>query len=72
MRRSRVPKYISLKVSEDLYDLIARDADDEDMPMNEFVVHVLAAHFKRDDLDYVPRMRRGRPRKNGKEFAKAR
>ncbi len=66
--------YISLKVSEDLYDLIAQAADKlppdlaklvpgkPGVPMNEFVVLVLADYFGRHDLCYVPRLPQGRHR----------
>lgn len=62
-RESQVPKYISLKVCEELYEIIAREADREHVPMIDIVVRTLAHHFKHPELGYVPRQRLGRPRK---------
>lgn len=58
-----VPNYVSLKVCDEMYTLIAREADKRGVPMIEVVVSVLANHFKRPDLNFVPRQRMGRPRK---------
>ncbi len=54
---------IDVKVSPDLYALIAAEADRRGVSLGELLVQFAAAHFNRPDLDYVPRKRLGRPRK---------
>jgi hypothetical protein len=61
---TEMPSYVSLKLSSELYDLVAAKADELDVAMIDVVVRVLAEHFKRPDLAYVPRKRAGRPRKD--------
>lgn len=59
----KVPNYISLKVCEELYILIAEEADRNDEAMIDVVVRTLAEKFGRPDLGKVPRKTRtGRPR----------
>lgn len=49
------PKYISLKLSEALYDLVAEHAGAIGLPMNEAIVRIVAEKFGRPELGYVPR-----------------
>ena len=57
-----MPNYISLKVCEELYELIAEEADDNGTAMIDVVVKAIAEHFGRPDLGYVPRKPQGRKR----------
>jgi hypothetical protein len=57
-----MPNYVSLKVCDELYELIAKEADKNGIPMIDVVVLALAKHFKRPELGYVPRKRQGRKR----------
>ena len=61
--RQKVPNYISLKVGDEMKRLIAKAADERDVPMNEAIVQILAEHFGREDLAFVPRKSFGRPRR---------
>ncbi len=61
--RSEVPKFISLKVCDELYDLVAKESDATGFPLIDVVVRRLAKSFKRPDLSFVPRKKIGRPRK---------
>ncbi len=54
---------IRAKCSQDLWDLLYREALERDMPLGELATIILARHFKRKDLEKVPRLRPGRPRK---------
>lgn len=62
LRKQQVPNYISIKVCEELYGLIARDADKNGVGLIDVVVRVVAEHFKRPDLGFVPRKPQGRKR----------
>ncbi len=57
---------MEVKMLPELRDLLGRVADAEDLPMNEYLVRLLARHLKRPDLATIPRKKLGRPRK---EFA---
>lgn len=61
-KRDTVPNYISLKVCDELFGLVARESDDRGVPMIDVVVAALAKHFKRPDLGFVPRKPQGRKR----------
>lgn len=57
-----MPNYVSLKVCDELYTLIAQEADKRGLPMIDVVVRVLAEHFKKPELGFVPRKQLGRKR----------
>ena len=57
-----MPNYVSLKVCDELYDLIAKEADKKGLKMIDVVVLAVAEYFKRPDLGYVPRKPQGRKR----------
>ena len=59
-------KFMSLVICEDLYNVIAKEADKRSIPMSEVMVVAIASHFGRPSLGYVPRDRLGRPRTKGK------
>ncbi len=61
-RAKQMPNYISLKVCDELYALIAKEADANGLPMIDVVVQALAEHFKQPALGYVPRKPQGRKR----------
>ena len=58
----QMPIYVSLKVCDELYKLIAKESDKEGIPMIDVVVRAIAEHFERPDLGYVPRKPQGRKR----------
>ena len=60
-------KHVNLKMTNELFDLIAREADDKNLPVSELIVRQLAEKNGRLDLAYVPRKRLGRPRKETAE-----
>lgn len=47
--------YISVRVSDELYKLVAKEADKKQVAMIDVVVAAVAEHFKRPDLAGVPR-----------------
>lgn len=47
----------------ELKHLAGESADVQGIPLSEFVVRLLARHFRRPDLAIIPRKRMGRPRK---------
>jgi hypothetical protein len=57
-----MPKYISLKVCDELYGLVAKEADRDGINLIDIVVRALAEHFNRADLNWVPRKPQGRKR----------
>jgi hypothetical protein len=57
-----MPNYVSVKVCDELYKLIAKEADKKSLPMIDVAVRAIAEHFKRPDLGYVPRKPQGRRR----------
>lgn len=61
-RKDQVPNYISVKVCDELFGLVAREADEEGVPMIDVVVRAIAQHFERPDLAFVPRKPQGRKR----------
>lgn len=54
--------YISVKVCDELYDLVDKEAAANSENLIDVVVRALAEHFRRPDLGKVPRNRRGRKR----------
>lgn len=54
--------YVSLIVCDELYALIAKEADKKGIAMSDVAVKSVAEHFNRLDLGYVPRVRPGRKR----------
>lgn len=54
-----VPKYISLKVCDQLYSLIARTADKEHVDLIDVAVRAVATALGRPELGWVPRKKRG-------------
>ncbi len=58
-----MPVLMSLKVCGEMYDLIAKESDSQEIPMIDVVVRALAEHFKRPELGYVPRKLPGRRRR---------
>jgi hypothetical protein len=67
-RKVPMPNYISVKVCDELYALIAKEAERTDENLIDVVVRAVAAHFKRPDLGEVPRRAPGRkPWKHAKQ-----
>ena len=64
MRKNEEPNYISLKVGDELYELIWREAQKRQIQLIDVVVQAVAEHFKKPELGYVPRKPRGpKPKK---------
>ncbi len=61
-RGKNVPNFMSIKVCDDLYNLIADEADENEEAMIDVIVRVLADHFERPELGRVPRRPQGRKR----------
>lgn len=61
-KRQQVPNYISLKVCDELYALVAREADRLGIKMIDVAVAAVANSFNRPDLAVVPRKPQGRKR----------
>lgn len=59
-RREIVPNYVSLKLCDELYALLAKEAEARALPMNEIVAQAVAEKFGRPELGYVPRKAQGR------------
>lgn len=55
-------KFMSIKVCEELYLLIAEEADRLGMAMTDVIAKRLAKSFKRPELGFVPRKPQGRRR----------
>lgn len=64
-----VPEKVDLHAYADsrLRDLIVADAMDNDMTLSEVIVRILAAYYKRPDLEVVPKKTMGRPIGGNKE-----
>lgn len=54
---------LGVKMGDELKELLAEAADKDELPMNEWIVRLLAKHFCRPELAAIPRKRMGRPRK---------
>lgn len=61
-RKQMVPNYVNVKVCDELFNLIAKEADDTGKHLIDVVVQAVADHFGRPELGYVPRKAVGRPR----------
>lgn len=61
-RKQTVPNYISVKICDELYWLVAGEADRNESPLIDVVVKALAEHFGRPELGFVPRKPQGRKR----------
>lgn len=57
------PAVFSLKISEDLRELIGAAAGEAGQTMNEYIAKVMADHFGKPALAKIPRKPMGRPRK---------
>lgn len=55
---------VDLKLNDELYDLVAAEADRRGMSLAEVVVERLSHSFGRKDLNTIPRKKLGRPRKD--------
>lgn len=70
LEKNAVPKYLGLKLCEELYEIVAAKADECGENLIDVGVRLLAEAVKRPDLAVVPRKkcggarpRAGRPRK---------
>lgn len=66
LRGRKMPKpavIMTIPVDPELKDLIGQAADDDGIPMNEWVAKVAADALGRPDLAKIPRKAFGRPRK---------
>ena len=54
---------IDVKTNKELYELIAKESDRQNVAMGKLLAGLAAAYFKRPELNYIPEKRRGRPRK---------
>lgn len=61
-RPMRPAAILTVPIDPDLKELIGQAADDEGVPMNEWVAEVLAKKLHRPDLAKIPRKPFGRPR----------
>jgi hypothetical protein len=61
-KKDEPPKKVELRgyVDERLRDLAVEAADAENLPLSEWVAHIVAKALKRPDLAEVPRKRLGR------------
>lgn len=59
MSKNENPNFISVKVGDDLYQLILEKARSDGVHLIDVVVHAVAAQLGRPDLGYVPRGQRG-------------
>ena len=62
-RPMRPAAILTINIDPDLKALIGERADEERLPMNEWVAQVLAKKLGRPDLAEIPRKSFGRPRK---------
>jgi len=58
----QMPNQMSIKVCDELYALIAREADAKGVAMTDVIAAALAAHFGKPEFGYVPRLPQGRKR----------
>lgn len=58
----QMPNLMSIKVCDELYALIAQEADKRGLPMTDVIAAALAEHFGKPELGYVPRKPQGRKR----------
>ena len=62
-RPMRPAAILTINIDPELKNLIGERADEERLPMNEWVAQVLAKKLGRPDLAEIPRKSLGRPRK---------
>ena len=62
-RRATLTEQLLVYAPPELKRIAGQAADQEGVPLSEYVVRVLAAHLGRPDLAVVPRKVGGRPRK---------
>jgi len=55
MRKNATPNYISVKVGDELYDLILAEAQERGIGLIDVVVQAVAEHFDKPELGWVPR-----------------
>lgn len=58
----QMPNFMSIKVCDELYNLIADEADRQQKPMTDVIAEALAKHFGHPEFGYVPRKPQGRRR----------
>lgn len=61
-KQSVQKNYVNVKVCDELYAIIAREADATGKKLIDVVVKAIAESFNRPELGYVPRANAGRPR----------
>lgn len=61
-RKAIVARIVNVKMGPELKQLIAKAADEEQVPMNEWMVRVVADYLGRPELAKIPRNKMGRPR----------
>ena len=59
LEKNAVPKYLSLKLCDELYEIIAAEAHKTGEALIDVAVRMLARSVKRPDLGAVPRKKRG-------------
>lgn len=59
-RRVKVANFISIKVNDELYNLVLAEAEKKGVKMIDVVVAALANHFKKPQLGIVPRLPPGK------------
>lgn len=62
-RRNTVPAIFTFRLSPELKEALGLRADEEGLPLNEWMAAVLAEHIGRPELAKIPRKSMGRPRK---------
>lgn len=58
------PAIFTIRMGPALKEAIGKAADEEGVPMNEFMARVLADHLGKPELAEIPRKSYGRPRKD--------
>lgn len=58
----QMPNLMSIKVCDELYALIAKEADAKGVAMTDIIASALAEHYGKPELGYVPRKPQGRKR----------
>jgi hypothetical protein len=62
-KEAKLVAVIPVYAPPELKDLAGKAADEQGIPLSEFVVRLMAKALKRPDLEVVPRKRPGRKRK---------
>lgn len=66
MSKNETPNFISVKVGDELYQLILEKAKRDGVHLIDVVVQAVAQQFKRPDLGFIPRGQRGPKPGNGR------